>query len=476
MNRVTIMDAAFVQLLGDNIYDIGTHDAFDARLDGSVAPIQSAYIRNHIEYYCDGNHDSGDPDDGIASRHNYYCPIPVQGVTSPVPFPSGEHPEDNYSFDYGLVHFSVLDSTAWGNVTPSRPGLPSPARQASIRTWLLADLAASDQPWKIVVTHHPLICTIDKSDIPSFATQIIEDVANLGADLILVGHSHTYQRSYPLVTYNPNDNPPTTFILDTDNEFEKGAHVIQVVAGTGGRPIRSGTPASGSASDWLDSWFSTNSSPQGEVGPVIIDVSPTELHVQYIAADNGFVFDEFKIVVPGPKIVATPPSVERTIFIGDPVPSGDSFSVANGGPDMMNYSLSESTSWFNVSPTTGDSTGEADTIDVTYLPEVEGFLAGEYVGQITITSPEASNSPLMIPVTLTIESVSPDFDGDGDVDIDDHAHLQECLSGQGKTQNDPNCADALLQGPDTDVDQDDLQVLIGCLSGKNIPADPTCDD
>jgi hypothetical protein len=66
-----------------------------------------------------------------------------------------------------------------------------------------------------------------------------------------------------------------------------------------------------------------------------------------------------------------------------------------------------------------------------------------------------------------------DFDDDDDVDMIDYAHLQACYLGLGVEQNDPACADALLDD-DPDVDAGDLAVFLDCMSGPNVPADMGC--
>ena len=469
MARVTALDAAFVQLLGDNIYDTGTHDAYDGRFDGSIVPNQSAYIRNHIEYFCDGNHDSGDPQRGLPSRQNYFVPIPVAGVTSPasVPPAAGENPEDNYSYDYGLVHFTIIDSTAWGGLTPSDPSFVSQTRQTAIMNYLTADLQASNHPWKSVVAHHPPKSAYDHSDTgEGMAAELIPILVQNGADLLLCGHSHNYQRSFPLTGYSGG----VTFDAVAGSTYVKGAQVIEILAGTGGRSIDSNINSPNSARDWLATAFVSDNG--GEVGPMLFEVSEAELRVKYISAATGAIKEEFVIVQPGPSIALSTPTILRAAHIGDPVPNGGC-TVAKGGPDTLPSSIVDNAPWLRVSPAGGSSTGEADPITVSYDPA--GLLAGDHVAQITVSSPDALNSPQLITVTLTIETVSPDFDGDGDVDLTDFGFLQTCFTPPGVAPLDPACDVARLD-PDLDVDANDFGIFQACLSGANIPADPTCDD
>lgn len=467
MSRVTASNAGFVALLGDSIYDTGTHDAYDARMDASVAPIQSAYIRNHIEYYCDGNHDSGDPQSGLAGRQNYYVPIPVQGVTSPVAAAVNQPAEDNYSYDHGLVHFAIIDSTVWGGITGPGPNPISSTSQAQVLAWLDADLAATSQPWKVVCTHHPPKSWFGHTDTgEGMAAELIPVLVNRDVDLLLVGHSHNYQRSFPLTGYAAGN---VTYDMDPDGVYIKGGQVIEVVAGTGGRAIDSGAPTT--AQQWLARALGSNNG--GDVGPLIIDVSTAELRVKYTRASTGAVLDEFVIIPAGPQLAVLPAQIQRTVFIDDPL-SDDIFTVSNSSIGSLTYAITDDADWLTVTPDSGDSSGEVDQITLEY--DLSGLLlAGTYNATVTVTSPEASNSPKTVSVQVTIETVRPDFDGDRDVDMDDFSHLQACMMGTGNAITDPACFNARLDN-DNDIDGGDVQLLRNCMSGAGIPAERTCDD
>lgn len=460
--RMTAINPAFVMLLGDNVYDSGTHTELDARLDGSLVPINSALIRNRIEYFCMGNHDAGTLS-GLPSLQNYYCPIPALGITSPVAPPAGETPEKNYSFDYGNLHIAVIDSTAWGG-----PG-NSVARANAITAWLDADLAASTAPWKIVAAHHPPKSNFGHSDTgQGMAAQLVPVLVNRGVDLLLVGHSHNYQRSFPLTGYSGSD---VTYDIDPSGAYTKGARVIEVVAGTGGRNIDCCAPTS--ATQWLARAFGSNNG--GQVGPFIIDVTPTQLTCKYTLAGSGAILDQFTISVPGPTIAVNPASLSPAAFVGSNAPDG-SFSVSNSGTGTITYTITDNADWLSVSPDNGTSTGEADTITVSY--DTAALAIGTHHATITVTAPEALNSPRTLPVTLTIETVWPDFDHDADVDMTDFAVLQNCLTGTNLIVV-PECVVADIaprSALDGRVDGSDLQVFLKCLAGADILPDPTCDD
>jgi len=95
--------------------------------------------------------------------------------------------ERYYSFDYGPVHFLILDSN---------PGWRKNAEQIE---WLKADLAASKRRFKFAIFHHPIFST-------SKSKSRIEDSESLyrlwgdlfeegGLTAALQGHNHNYQRA-----------------------------------------------------------------------------------------------------------------------------------------------------------------------------------------------------------------------------------------------------------------------------------------
>jgi hypothetical protein len=83
--------------------------------------------------------------------------------------------------------------------------------------------------------------------------------------------------------------------------------------------------------------------------------------------------------------------------------SSQTFTVQNTGSSTLSYSISVNQTWLSVTPTSGTSTGEADTITVNYA--TSSLAAGTYNAAITITDSNASNNPQTIAVTLTVNAV-----------------------------------------------------------------------
>ncbi|NLE59640.1 MAG: BACON domain-containing protein [Planctomycetes bacterium] len=172
-----------------------------------------------------------------------------------------------------------------------------------------------------------------------------------------------------------------------------------------------------------------------------------------------------------PKLGLSPSSLTHTILVGSEV-DDDLLSVTNVCVGVLDYTVSVSDSWLEVSPTAGSVTTETDTIIVSY-PQAQTMTAGTHNATITIAG-NAVNTPQTVAVQLKIQSVKPDFDGDGDVDQADFGHLQECMSGFAVPQIDPDCSDTLLNPDDEFVDGTDLGIFLGCLSGSGVRADMTC--
>jgi hypothetical protein len=81
------------------------------------------------------------------------------------------------------------------------------------------------------------------------------------------------------------------------------------------------------------------------------------------------------------------------------------FSVDNSGEGTLNWSITDDAEWLDCSPLSGTNSGVVNvSIDPSGLP----LSAGTTIGTITISDPNASNSPQTVTVYLTVKSVSQD--------------------------------------------------------------------
>ncbi|KAG6976269.1 hypothetical protein JG688_00001536 [Phytophthora aleatoria] len=106
-----------------------------------------------------------------------------------------------YSFDVGLVHFTVISTEIYFKKTFDVDG-DVIARQEA---WLEQDLAKANAnreqtPWLVVIGHRPMYCTSDNTNCGDKAAMLrdrLEDkLFKHGVDVYLCGHQHNYERAF----------------------------------------------------------------------------------------------------------------------------------------------------------------------------------------------------------------------------------------------------------------------------------------
>jgi acid phosphatase type 7 len=172
----------FWLMLGDNAYESGTDEEYQSAVFDKYYTI----LPNLPVWSTIGNHDAGLPDQFGRFPYLNIFNLPVNGEAGGIA--SGT--ERYYSFDYANIHFVCLDSQ-----TSDR----SPA--GAMLNWLREDLAATDKDWIVAYWHHPPYSSgthfsdteLELIQMRERALPILE---SYGADLVLAGHSHVYERSY----------------------------------------------------------------------------------------------------------------------------------------------------------------------------------------------------------------------------------------------------------------------------------------
>ena len=172
-------------MLGDNAYDNGT----DSDYQDAVFDVYPEMLRRSCLWPTLGNHDafSANSDDESGVYYDIFT-LPRQGEAGGLP--SGT--EAYYAFDFANIHFVVLDSHE-SNRDVSGPML----------TWLDQDLADTAQDWVVAYWHHPPYSkgshdSDDDSRLVEMRENAVPILESHGVDLVLAGHSHSYERSFLL--------------------------------------------------------------------------------------------------------------------------------------------------------------------------------------------------------------------------------------------------------------------------------------
>ncbi|UCD30302.1 MAG: PKD domain-containing protein [Planctomycetota bacterium] len=117
-----------------------------------------------------------------------------------------------------------------------------------------------------------------------------------------------------------------------------------------------------------------------------------------------------------------------------------------------------------------DNDGNTDATGVTASHQYTEV--NDYIAALKVTD----NDGMEDTATVNISVVYPlgDFDSDYDVDQEDFGNFQQCMTGTGNPQNNPECQKARLDS-DEDVDLNDVVTFIGCMSGADVPQNnPAC--
>lgn len=178
-----------VLALGDNAYNRGSY--FD--YNKSFFDAYREMFRHAAVWPTLGNHDAKSVTSKTQSGPYYELfTLPTEGEAGGAP--SGT--EAYYSLDYGNIHFVCLNSEDV-DLTKDGPML----------TWLRKDLAANRKQWTIAFWHQ---CPYSKGSHDSDSdtekdqhmTLMRENAVPIleaaGTDLVLCGHSHLYERSFPV--------------------------------------------------------------------------------------------------------------------------------------------------------------------------------------------------------------------------------------------------------------------------------------
>lgn len=182
---------AVVATLGDNVYQNGTATEFANCYDPTWGRHKDR-TRPAL-----GNHEYG-----VFRAGGYFATFGDA---------AGEPPLGWYSYDLGAWHIVVLNSNcdAVGCMTGGTQEL-----------WLRQDLAANPRACTLAIWHHPFFTSGSTHGPTAAVAPLWTALYEAGADVVLSGHEHTYERFAR---------------LDPEGELDNARGMRQFVVGTGGR-------------------------------------------------------------------------------------------------------------------------------------------------------------------------------------------------------------------------------------------------
>jgi hypothetical protein len=288
-------------------------------------------------------------------------------------------------------------------------------------TWLQNDLANNTQKWTIVYFHHaPYTKGSHDSDtedeLIDMRTNIVPLLENYRVDLVLSGHSHSYERSFLIHNHYGNENTfsaanqvnggsgaPTTPYLKTSNNANIGT--VYAVVGCSGQSVGGTNP--GYPHDAM--YTSTVST----YGSMVIDVNGDTLTAKMLTNNvaTPTLYDQFRIIKGCTSQGTLAPF--QPVYVSDPPftltggqPAGGTYSgpgvynnefdpaTAGIGTHTINYSFIDSVGCL------AEAAGTIEVVDAYLTLNLKLFIEGFYRGNGTMTELIGPGSTDMIDVWL----------------------------------------------------------------------------
>jgi hypothetical protein len=182
-----------IAALGDTVYESGTHDEYErcfAPSWGSLKPRIRPAVGNH-EYYTRG----------AAGYFRYFGS-------------AARWPHGYYSYDLGRWHVVVLNTNCLHVEGGCRKDSPQ-------ERWLRRDLRAHRTTCTLAYAHHPRFSSGKHGNLATLRP-LWQALYDHGADVVLAGHEHDYERFAPQTPAG---------------KLDRRRGIRQFVVGTGGRSL-----------------------------------------------------------------------------------------------------------------------------------------------------------------------------------------------------------------------------------------------
>ncbi|MDX2042248.1 MAG: S8 family serine peptidase [Acidobacteriota bacterium] len=147
--------------------------------------------------------------------------------------------------------------------------------------------------------------------------------------------------------------------------------------------------------------------PAGATGNFTVTVRATNIAGDGVPGNADTTDQDFALVIynantstsTSPTIGVSPTSLSFTATTGGSNPANKTISITNTGTGTLNWTQTDNASWLTVTPASGTAPST-----LTASVNISGLAAGTYNGAITVSATGATNTPVSIPVTLTVSS------------------------------------------------------------------------
>lgn len=278
LNKSTKTDLLLT--LGDNAYD-----GFDQMFQKALFEIYPKTLNSTPFWPCFGNHEAYAGANSVLQVGPYYdmFSLPKNGECGGIPSGTKAY----YSFDYGNAHFIQLNSH----------DIPADSNEMMAQ-WLKADLQANQKEWVLVYWHHPPYSfgnhnSDSDPNMTRMRTQINPILERFQVDMVITGHSHVYERSFPLKGHFGKSTTfqPSMIVENHSGNYpqhcgyrkkRRGNGLVYVVAGCSGQLAGGPLGYPSSAIDFM------------KRGSLVLDFNDNQLFVRFVG-EKGVILDSFSI-------------------------------------------------------------------------------------------------------------------------------------------------------------------------------------
>lgn len=313
--------------LGDNAYSSGT----DLEYQYAFFDVYDEMLKKSVAWSCLGNHDgyTADSDTQSGPYYDIYS-FPTQAEAGG----TASGTEAYYAFDYGNIHFIILDSHH-----------SSRAVGDAMYNWAQTDIQNTTQDWIVTLFHHPAYSKgSHDSDYEDRLIDMRENFMPLleanGVDLVLNGHSHSYERSYFI---NGHQGASNTFNID---EVSNGGHTVGATGSGDGKADGTGvyqktldategavyiTTGSAGQTSGGDLNHQAMSVSLNELGSCVMEIESDgnggqNLNIKFVR-DNGDIDDYFTINKSGVTLSVDQTDTQENSIKIYPVPANDLLNI-----------------------------------------------------------------------------------------------------------------------------------------------------